>query len=134
MDEFGATLKSELAATDPGVVVTASPVDLPPKVMEAAAQGALIGAVYAVPQGVYRMSADVPGLVETSGNLGVLTITGARPCYPSPVTNRTTRRTTSLARRMRECPSPWVSTRIPAGSAAAAARTSAISTSASSRS
>lgn len=78
VDEFGATVKSELAATDPGVVVTASPVDLPPKVMEAAAQGALIGAVYAVPQGVYRMSADVPGLVETSGNLGVLTIADGR--------------------------------------------------------
>lgn len=52
----------------------------------------------------------------------------------SPATNSTTRPTTSLARRIRECPSPWVSTRVPAGSAAAATRASAISTSASSRS
>jgi len=48
------------------------------QVMEAAAQQALIGAVYDVPQGVYRMSAEVPGLVETSGNLGVLSITNGK--------------------------------------------------------
>ena len=72
--EFAATVASELAATDPGVVVAMTPADLPPKVMEAAAQEALIGAVYAVPQGVYKMSDTIPGLVETSGNLGVLGI------------------------------------------------------------
>ncbi|MCB0059293.1 MAG: M20/M25/M40 family metallo-hydrolase, partial [Caldilineaceae bacterium] len=35
-------------------------------------QRALIGAVYGAPQGVIRMSDEVPGLVETSGNIGVL--------------------------------------------------------------
>lgn len=74
VNDFEATVASELAKTDPGVKVTLKPADLPPRVMEAAAQKALIGAVYAVPQGVYRMSEDVPGLVETSGNLGVLSI------------------------------------------------------------
>lgn len=73
---FGAAVRSELAATDPGVAVTATPHDLPPTVMDAAAQAALIGAVHDAPQGVYRMSAEVPGLVETSCNLGVLRIEG----------------------------------------------------------
>lgn len=72
--EFSATVASELAATDPGVVVAMAPTDLPPVVMEAEAQRALIGAVYEIPQGVYQMSNDIPGLVETSGNLGVLGI------------------------------------------------------------
>ena len=72
--EFGATVASELAATDPGVVVTMAPTALPPKVMDAEAQRALIRAVYDVPQGVYKMSDTIPDLVETSGNLGVLSI------------------------------------------------------------
>ena len=72
--DFGATVASEFAATDPGVVVTMAPTGLPPKVMDAEAQRALIRAVYDVPQGVYKMSDTIPDLVETSGNLGVLSI------------------------------------------------------------
>jgi dipeptidase D len=72
--DFAATAKSELAATDPGVRVSVVPAAVPPQVMEAGAQQALLGAVGAVPQGVFQMSAEVPGLVETSGNLGVLRI------------------------------------------------------------
>lgn len=74
VDGFAATVAGELATTDPEVTVTVIPVDLPSTVMEAAAQAALIGAVHALPQGVLAMSADVPGLVQTSSNLGVLNI------------------------------------------------------------
>ncbi|MEI7902785.1 MAG: beta-Ala-His dipeptidase [bacterium] len=74
VDDFGATVAHELAATEPKLVVTATPTGLPSKVMAAVAQRALIGAVYAAPQGVFRMSDAVPGLVETSGNIGILTI------------------------------------------------------------
>lgn len=73
---FAAKTKEKLTATDPGVTVTTASAPLPAKVMESAGQQALIGAVYAQPQGVYRMSSDVPGLVETSGNNGILTIGG----------------------------------------------------------
>ncbi len=72
--DFKATVAKELAAADPGLTVTVTPINLPAKVMDATTQKALIGAVYAAPQGVFRMSADVPGLVETSGNNGTLTI------------------------------------------------------------
>ena len=74
VDSFGATVASELATTDPGVAVKVTPVELPPMVMQADAQRALLRAVYTAPQGVFRMSADVPGMVETSGSLGVLRI------------------------------------------------------------
>ncbi|MEI8173341.1 MAG: aminoacyl-histidine dipeptidase [Deltaproteobacteria bacterium] len=72
--DFGATVARELAETEPNLAMTVKPADQPSKVMAAAAQRALIGSVYAAPQGVFRMSASVPGLVETSGNVGILTI------------------------------------------------------------
>jgi dipeptidase D len=78
VSDFAATVARELAASDPEVTVTMTPASVPALVMEPASQQALIHAVYTCPQGVYKMSDDVPGLVETSGNLGVLTIAGGR--------------------------------------------------------
>lgn len=72
--EFATTEASKLAATDPGLTVICTPAATPDYVMEASAQQALIGAVYAAPQGWAKMSADVKGLVETSGNLGIVII------------------------------------------------------------
>jgi dipeptidase D len=74
VNDFRAAVAKELGTADPGLTVTITPASLPAKVMDAAAQQAFIGAVHAAPQGVFRMSADVPGLVETSGNIGILTI------------------------------------------------------------
>ncbi len=71
---FATTAASELATTDPGLTVACTSVPVPDYVMEASAQQALIGAVYAAPQGKHSMSADVKDLVETSGNLGILII------------------------------------------------------------
>jgi dipeptidase D len=77
--DVGAALVAELAATDPDVALTATAVELPARVMAAEAQRALLGAVYGAPQGVLQaMSRDVPGLVQTSSNLGVLRIGGGR--------------------------------------------------------
>lgn len=74
VDDFETKVSEEYAKDDPDLAVTAKPADLPEKVMETKAQDALLGAVHDVPQGVYRMSEDVPGMVETSNNLGVLSI------------------------------------------------------------
>ena len=74
VENFAATVQHELAATEPNLTVSVAPVELPTRVMAAAAQRALIGAVYGAPQGVMRMSHSVPGLVETSGNIGVLSM------------------------------------------------------------
>lgn len=76
--DFGAALAAELADTDPDVTLTATATDLPTRVMAAEAQHALLDAVHAAPQGVLAMSRDVPGLVQTSSNLGVLRIGGGR--------------------------------------------------------
>lgn len=69
--EFETTVKRELAATDPDLSVSAAPVAVPAKVMEPKAQQAMISAAYGSVNGALRMSDSVPGLVETSTNMGI---------------------------------------------------------------
>lgn len=78
VERFGRSLGAQLAASDPGVAAHGAGVAVPPRVMAASAQQALLGAVLAAPQGVQSMSQKLPGLVETSGNLGVLSIGDGR--------------------------------------------------------
>jgi len=69
--EFETTIKRELSATEPALSVVATPANLPAKVMEPKAQRAMVSAVYGSVNGALRMSDSVPGLVETSTNLGM---------------------------------------------------------------
>jgi dipeptidase D len=64
-----AVLKSEYAATDPGLEIKLEPADLPASVLASEFQEKLLWAVYACPNGIFRMSPDVEGLVQTSNNL-----------------------------------------------------------------
>jgi dipeptidase D len=84
VQEFEGIVKSELAAVEPDLSVKATPADLPAKVMDDRAQRALIDALYGTPQGVLRMSDAVPGLVETSTNMGIVKAEGGTlevTCY-----------------------------------------------------
>ncbi len=72
VQDFDAIVKSELSIADPGVTAQATPATLPPQVMDETVQRLLLDALYATPQGVLRMSDAVPGLVETSTNMGVV--------------------------------------------------------------
>ncbi len=63
------TLKSEYKTTDPELKIELTPSDLNGKVMAAADQGRFLRAVQACPGGIYRMSPDVEGLVQTSNNV-----------------------------------------------------------------
>ena len=72
VQEFESIVKAELAAVEPDLNVQAVPADLPVKVMDETAQRMLVDALYATPQGVMRMSDAVPGLVETSTNIGIV--------------------------------------------------------------
>jgi dipeptidase D len=74
VEGFQGIVQAELAATEPDLVVTATPADLPAKVMDEQAQGTIIDALYGTPQGVMRMSDAVPDLVETSTNMGIVNI------------------------------------------------------------
>ena len=72
VNKFADILKNELKTADPDVNVQAKPFELPLKVMDEKSQTSIINALYATPQGVMRMSDDVPGLVETSTNIGIV--------------------------------------------------------------
>jgi dipeptidase D len=72
--DYEATIQSELAATEPDLKATLEAVQPPARVMDQEFQTKLINALYGTPQGVTRMSDAIPGLVETSNNLGVAAI------------------------------------------------------------
>jgi dipeptidase D len=85
VQDFEKTVQSELAATEPDLTVTTEAVQPPDKVMDENFQKILIDMIYGTPQGVLRMSDTVPGLVETSNNLGISTIQDGMMelmCYP----------------------------------------------------
>jgi dipeptidase D len=71
---FAETVRAELAATEPELRVDATPVDAPPRAMRPDEQRRVVDALNAVPDGVIRMSDSVPGLVETSTNLGTVAL------------------------------------------------------------
>ncbi len=66
---FNETLQSEYRSTDPDLQLKAETTALPGEVFEGAFQRQFLRAVYACPNGIYRMSPDIAGLVQTSNNL-----------------------------------------------------------------
>lgn len=62
-------VKAEFSTTEPNLNIFIEKTDKPEKVMEPSAQKQLIRSIYAAHNGVYRMSADMPDLVETSNNI-----------------------------------------------------------------
>ena len=62
-------IKTELKTMEPDLVIEVSKIDTPEKVMDLGVQEGLTRALYAAWNGVFRMSADIPDLVETSNNV-----------------------------------------------------------------
>lgn len=67
--ELAEAIKTELKTMEPDLVILLSKVETPKVIMELGVQEGLTRAIYAAQNGVYRMSADIPELVETSNNL-----------------------------------------------------------------
>ena len=68
---FDATLKNEYAVTDGGISLACEKAEVPSAVSTVSTT-LLLHTLLALPQGVQAMSADFPGLVQTSLNLGVM--------------------------------------------------------------
>ncbi|MBC7523056.1 MAG: aminoacyl-histidine dipeptidase [Flavobacterium sp.] len=62
-------IKSEYKTTEPNLTIEITASDLPEKVMELGVQEGLIRSIYGALNGVYRMSASMENLVETSNNI-----------------------------------------------------------------
>lgn len=67
------TIKSELSSVEPDMVITAEPIELKKgTVVKKQVQSSLLRSLSALPHGVLKMSADIPGLVETSTNVAII--------------------------------------------------------------
>lgn len=62
-------IKAEYEKLDPDLSISVSPVENPEKVMPVEVQKQFVSAIQTAWNGVYRMSPDIPGLVETSNNV-----------------------------------------------------------------
>lgn len=62
-------LKQEFASTDPNLSIDVNDAPTPKRVMQEEFQDRLLSALLACPNGIYRMSPDIKGLVQTSNNL-----------------------------------------------------------------
>jgi dipeptidase D len=69
MQEIINDIKAEYKTTEPNLSIEIVKCDLPEKVMDLGVQEGIIRAIYAAHNGVYRMSADMEDLVETSNNI-----------------------------------------------------------------
>ncbi|WP_436489242.1 aminoacyl-histidine dipeptidase [Chitinophaga sp. ARDCPP14] len=69
ISEFEATIKEEYKTIEPSFVLECKETAMPALVMDPAYLPQLLRAIYAVPNGVFRMSPDIAGLVEASSNL-----------------------------------------------------------------
>ncbi|MEP6932049.1 MAG: aminoacyl-histidine dipeptidase [Flavobacterium sp.] len=69
MQEIINDIKAEYKTTEPNLSIEIVKCDLPEKVMDLGVQEGIIRAIYAAQNGVYRMSADMEDLVETSNNI-----------------------------------------------------------------
>ena len=76
IDRYNKIVQSELASVEPTLNVVAAESKSKSKVLDKTSAKSLIDSLYAVPNGVIKMSADIPGLVETSTNLAVVVTKG----------------------------------------------------------
>lgn len=62
-------IQSELKTLEPDLIVVLTKIDTPKVIMDLGVQEGLTRAIYAAWNGVYRISPDIPELVETSNNI-----------------------------------------------------------------
>lgn len=65
-------IRNELREVENSIIIEVTPVEMPAKIVDRKAQNILIESILAVANGVNRMSDDMPGLVESSSNMGIV--------------------------------------------------------------
>ncbi|WP_308993404.1 aminoacyl-histidine dipeptidase [Mariniflexile litorale] len=69
INELAETIKTEFKTMEPDLKIEVSSCEIPKTIMDLGVQEGFTRALYAAQNGVYRMSADIPELVETSNNI-----------------------------------------------------------------
>lgn len=72
LQQWTTTFKHELDAVEPDLAIFLDPADSFEQVITQGVQKNLLASLYACPHGVFRMSDEIEGVVETSNNLGVI--------------------------------------------------------------
>jgi len=70
--KYESDIQHELVSVEPDLKFYAQPTDMPDGIFDPASQRNIINALYALPNGVMRMSNDMKDLVETSTNLAIV--------------------------------------------------------------
>ena len=76
LEAFTATIKNEYKHTEKDMKILSSIVDAPATVIDDCTTKRLVASVYTAPHGVYHMSKEIQGLVETSTNLATINMDG----------------------------------------------------------
>ncbi len=74
--KFSNLIKSEYQSIEPSLIISTAPTELPSHVVAAADLSKIVQAIYALPNGVFRMSPDISDLVEASSNLARVIVKG----------------------------------------------------------
>ena len=72
--DFSELIRAEFQTVEPGLNITAAEVEQPSGVLDKTEFRRILNTLYAVPNGVFRMSPDIHDLVEASTNLAKVTI------------------------------------------------------------
>ena len=104
--EIQAKLSNEFRLTDPDINLSIEYIDLggsmvSSKVMNADSTDRVISALYTFPNGIQSMSFEIPGLVETSLNLGILETKDGDVCMSYSVRSSVNSRKTELIDRIK---------------------------------
>jgi dipeptidase D len=78
LEKTAKVIKAELKKREPDLAIEFGKAAPAKRMMKKSLQKRFIGSVYACPNGVIRMSEDVPGLVETSTNLAIIRTEGKK--------------------------------------------------------
>jgi dipeptidase D len=70
--QYNIVISAEMGSVEPDLTITLAPTKKKGKVLARKLQKQLCGTIAALPHGVTKMSADIPGLVETSTNVAVV--------------------------------------------------------------
>ncbi|MFC5195528.1 aminoacyl-histidine dipeptidase [Bizionia hallyeonensis] len=74
MADYAQVIQTELKTMEPDLKIEVSKVETPETIMDLGVQEGVTRALYAAVNGVYRMSADIKDLVETSNNIARVVI------------------------------------------------------------
>lgn len=72
--DLATTIRDEYRITDPQMSIGAEAVEMPAQVMDSSFQQQLLRSQYACPNGIYRMSPAIKGLVQSSNNLATVVV------------------------------------------------------------